>query len=193
VFSLDRPRWLFARVPVSIGGGRRICHIDDDYGRSRCVCGIYEVEPTNIIAGAFTFYLVATAWLTVTRKEKETGRIEFGLLLVGLAAGITSLTSAGKQRIARRAPTLEIPSRSTFLAQWLYFQPPGHSHAHSRGVAGAKRLVRHLWRMCIALFIAAGSFFLEQPAIQCSGNRDCAPHCSPQQFARHTSLKCRYL
>ncbi len=28
------------------------------------------------------------------------------------------------------------------------------------GVAGAKRVVRHLWRMCFGLFIAAGSFFL---------------------------------
>jgi len=28
------------------------------------------------------------------------------------------------------------------------------------GVFGAKRLTRHLWRMCYGLFIAAGSFFL---------------------------------
>ena len=28
------------------------------------------------------------------------------------------------------------------------------------GVLGAKRIARHLWRMCFALFIAAGSFFL---------------------------------
>jgi hypothetical protein len=28
------------------------------------------------------------------------------------------------------------------------------------GVLGAKRIVRHLWRMCFGLFIAAGSFFL---------------------------------
>jgi hypothetical protein len=28
------------------------------------------------------------------------------------------------------------------------------------GVAGAKRIARHLWRMCFGLFIASGSFFL---------------------------------
>jgi hypothetical protein len=28
------------------------------------------------------------------------------------------------------------------------------------GVVGAKRIARHLWRMCFGLFIAAGSFFL---------------------------------
>jgi hypothetical protein len=28
------------------------------------------------------------------------------------------------------------------------------------GVLGAKRIARHLWRMCFGLFIAAGSFFM---------------------------------
>jgi hypothetical protein len=28
------------------------------------------------------------------------------------------------------------------------------------GVFGAKRIARHLWRMCFGLYIAAGSFFL---------------------------------
>jgi hypothetical protein len=29
-----------------------------------------------------------------------------------------------------------------------------------RGVSGAQRLARHLWRMCFALFVAAASIFL---------------------------------
>jgi hypothetical protein len=33
------------------------------------------------------------------------------------------------------------------------------------GVTGAQRLVRHLWRMCFALLIAAGSLFLGQPQV----------------------------
>jgi peptidoglycan/LPS O-acetylase OafA/YrhL len=32
----------------------------------------------------------------------------------------------------------------------------------SGGVNGPRRLARHLWRMCVALFIASGSFFLGQ-------------------------------
>jgi peptidoglycan/LPS O-acetylase OafA/YrhL len=32
----------------------------------------------------------------------------------------------------------------------------------SRGIQGARRLARHLWRMCFAFFIATGSFFLGQ-------------------------------
>ena len=34
-----------------------------------------------------------------------------------------------------------------------------------RGVTGAQRIARHLWRLCFALFIAAGSFFLGQPQV----------------------------
>src|ERR1019366_1794672 len=33
------------------------------------------------------------------------------------------------------------------------------------GVFGAKRIVRHLWRMCFGLFIATGSFFLGQQQV----------------------------
>jgi hypothetical protein len=29
-----------------------------------------------------------------------------------------------------------------------------------RGISGSHRIARHLWRMCFALFIAAGSIFL---------------------------------
>jgi len=42
------------------------------------------------------------------------------------------------------------------------------------GLAGARRLLRHLWRMCVALFIAAGSFFLgmaDDPVLRRSGLR----------------------
>ena len=33
------------------------------------------------------------------------------------------------------------------------------------GVFGSQRIVRHLWRMCFGLFIASGSFFLEQQKV----------------------------
>jgi len=42
------------------------------------------------------------------------------------------------------------------------------------GVAGAQRLVRHLWRMCVALFIATTSFFIgtaSDPVLRRTGLR----------------------
>src|SRR6202035_3182289 len=32
-----------------------------------------------------------------------------------------------------------------------------------RGISGTRRIARHLWRMCFALFIAASSIFLARP------------------------------
>jgi uncharacterized membrane protein len=44
----------------------------------------------NLFGGAFTFYLVATAWATVRRKAGSIGRFEIGAFLVALgAAGAT--------------------------------------------------------------------------------------------------------
>ncbi len=42
------------------------------------------------------------------------------------------------------------------------------------GLAGAQRLTRHLWRMCVAMFMATASFFLGQaklfpPGVRQSG------------------------
>jgi uncharacterized membrane protein len=131
---------------------------------------------TNVIAGAFTFYLVATAWLTVTHKEKETGRIELGLLLVGLAAGISSLIFAWQA--AHSATGLKAGDSAvlyTVFGAAALLSVAGDIRMLIRGgVSGAKRLVRHLWRMCLALFIAAGSFFLgtaSDPVLRRSGLR----------------------
>ncbi len=39
----------------------------------------------NVFGGVVTFYLVATGWLAVLRKEGETGILEYDLLLLALA------------------------------------------------------------------------------------------------------------
>ena len=133
-------------------------------------------QPTNVMAGTFTFYLVATAWLTVTRNENETGRLEFALLLLGLAAGTSSLIlgwQAAHSATASKAgdlTTLYVVFGSAAL-----LAAAGDIRMLIRGgVAGAKRLARHLWRMCVALFIAAGSFFLgtaSDPVLRRTGLR----------------------
>ncbi len=133
-------------------------------------------QTPNIIAGVFTIYLVATAWLTVMRKDKEIGSIEVGLLLVGLAAGSSSLifgwqaahSPAGSEDRGLAVPYFLFGSVAMLATA-------GDIRMLVRGgVSGAKRLVRHLWRMCIALFIAAGSFFLgmsSDPVLRRTGLR----------------------
>ncbi len=45
----------------------------------------------NVIGGIFTFYLVATAWMTVRRKEGTTGNFEIGAMLVALGGAVAIL------------------------------------------------------------------------------------------------------
>ena len=132
-------------------------------------------QPANVMGGVFTFYLVATAWLTVQRKPNETGRLEFGLLFLGLAAGASSLFLAWQ---AAHSPTGlktgEAIPYMVFGAAGLLAGAGDIRMMIRGGVAGAKRLIRHLWRMNVALFIAAGSFFLGEatdPVLRRSGLR----------------------
>jgi uncharacterized membrane protein len=133
-------------------------------------------QTPNVIAGAFTIYLVATAWLTVMRKENETGRVEFGLLLVGLAAGISSLTLGWESAHSATASKAgDLTALFVVVGSVALLSVAGDIRMLIRGgVSGAKRLVRHLWRMCVALFIAAGSFFLgtaSDPVLRRTGLR----------------------
>src|SRR6202158_291823 len=48
---------------------------------------IVKSQPGNILGGALTFYLVATAWMTARRRDGQPGIFDWGALLVVLAVG----------------------------------------------------------------------------------------------------------
>ncbi len=137
---------------------------------------LMKSELLNVVAGVFTLYLVATAWLTVRRTGKETGLAEPGLLLIALAAGTGSLIlgwQAANSATRSRAGDSPAPFFVFGAVAWL--SAAGDVRMLIRGcISRARRLARHLWRMCIALFIAAASFFLGMagdPALRRSGLR----------------------
>jgi len=116
----------------------------------------------NVFGGVVTFYLVGTGWLTVLRKEGETGLVEFGLLLVALAAGGGGVvygweaahSATGLKEGYPPAPYLVFGALSLWSAAFdVRMLVRG-------GLSGAPRIARHLWRMCVAFLIAAFSFFL---------------------------------
>jgi hypothetical protein len=45
-------------------------------------------QPNNIGGGILTFYLIGTAWLTARRRDGETSRFDWVVLLIPLALGI---------------------------------------------------------------------------------------------------------
>jgi len=116
----------------------------------------------NVYTGFLTAYFVVTA-LTTVRPVSSWSRLvdAAGLMVVvGLALGtfvrgVEAFTSPG-----RVSPTGVPFFMLFFLATVMTLAAAGDVRLLRFGVPrGAPRLARHLWRMCFALFIAAGSFF----------------------------------
>jgi len=127
--------------------------------------GFMRSEPGNVLAGVFTFYLVATGWATARRGERQTVMLDWAALLVIIAAVIGYMTFAME---AARSPSGAIGG---IPAGMYFFMGCIASLAAvgdirmlvNNGVSGTHRLVRHLWRMCFGLFIASGSVFFARP------------------------------
>lgn len=108
-------------------------------------------------AGFFTFYLVITSWLTVRRKAGTIGRSEVAAFAFAafLAVAIV-LIGAGRDDPTGYYALGGLIALAAALDLKVIL---------NRGIAGGPRLARHLWRMCLALFVAVGSFFLGQQRV----------------------------
>ena len=119
-------------------------------------------QPNNIGGGILTFYLIGTAWLTARRTDGETSRFDWVALLIPLALGILTWMNGLKVVLSGASSQDGVPVGMTFfMGSVMLLAAAGDVRMLVRGgVRGAKRIARHLWRMCFGLFIAAGSFFL---------------------------------
>jgi uncharacterized membrane protein len=119
---------------------------------------------TSVTGGLLAAYLVTTALTAVRPPFPASRRLAVGAMAVALAVGLADV-SMGLAALARGESAWEgVPVPMLFLMgsvalgagasdlRWL----------RSGGLQGRARLARHLWRMCFALFIASGSFFLGQ-------------------------------
>ena len=121
-------------------------------------------ELGNVIAGTLTAYLVVTALATVRPPTAATRRVELGALLVALTIGVGGVGLAVQALTVGNGTLNGVPA-----AMYLVFGIVALLSVlgdlrmmRAGGIRGPRRLARHLWRMCYALWIAAGSFFLGQ-------------------------------
>jgi len=124
-------------------------------------------QVTNVLGGVLTFYLVATAWATARRKDGETGFFDWGALLFALAVGASLVTFGLEAAYSQKGLKYGYPAGMYLpMGSVVLLAAAGDVRMLVRGgVFGAQRLVRHLWRMCLALFFASGSFFLGQQQV----------------------------
>ncbi len=125
------------------------------------VSPVLDKDPwTNTTAGAFTLYLLATAWMAVRRRPGQVGRFEalaalmpFGIVV--MAAGLAIRYAAGK-------PPEDFATVYAFAGISALALACDLLMIRRGGLVGPARIARHLWRMTASLFVATGSFFLGQ-------------------------------
>ena len=125
------------------------------------VMGISAAILGNVGGGLMTVYFVATALTTVRPVSPWTRGINVAALI--LVVGLAFLDILGSVK------AFNSPGRSLngvpfvmlfFIAAVMILAALGDVRIMRFGMPrGGPRLARHLWRMCFALFIAAGSFF----------------------------------
>ena len=119
----------------------------------------------NVVAALMATYFVGTAVTTVRPASRWTHAINVaalvvavGLAILSIMGGIKSVSTPGLS--SGGVPFRTIGVMSLILGAVLLLAAVGDVRVMRSGtLRGAPRLRRHLWRMCFALFIAAGSFF----------------------------------
>ncbi len=118
------------------------------------IMAIFFVDAqANGIGALFTIYLVLTSLLTVKRPVSEVRGTTRGLALFAGALGVISLAG------------LPSPNAIVFTAIAFACVASDFRMLRKGAIEGVQRLVRHLWRMTFALFVATGSFFLGQAKV----------------------------
>jgi len=124
------------------------------------VMAALQGDELSACVGLLTAYLVTTALITVRPPAAGARWLNLGAMLVAFAVGLTcvafgfdALVSSGGEREFPPAPYF-IFGAAALLASVLDLRM-----IRAGGFRGAPRLARHLSRMCIALIIAAVSFF----------------------------------
>jgi uncharacterized membrane protein len=136
-------------------------------GASAVYLALMKHQLGNVLGGTFTLYLVATAWATARRRDGETSIFDWVALLIPLALGI-GLWISGLELVRSHTGSNDgVPTgMHFFMGSVMLLAAAGDIRMLVRGgVFGAKRIVRHLWRMCFGFFIATGSFFLGQQQV----------------------------
>jgi hypothetical protein len=147
--------WLHARAGTGFFGSILVL------GVSAAILERFRMpEPGSMIPPLLVCYFVLTSWVTARRRDGTAGKFEMVACAVALGAAAVIAWTAFEGGAATtpigRGPVF-IFAAVSLLAGLLDLNAILRSP-----LSGKQRIGRHLWRMCVAFFIATGSFFLGQ-------------------------------
>lgn len=130
-------------------------------GAGAILAGFLSPNSGNVMGSTLTLYLVSTAWMAARRRDGKPGIFDLSALLfaLGIAAvgatwGVQAASSQGGSKDGYAAPFFFV-----FGSIALLFAASDVRMLVRGGVFGTKRIVRHLWRMCLTLLFALLSFY----------------------------------
>jgi len=121
---------------------------------------VLNTSSVSVVAGLLTFYFVTTALLTVRRSLQEPQWIDTAAMLFALTVAVLAFKTgfdASKTGRPETAPMF------IFGIVGLLAAAGDMRMIRARGIQGPRRITRHLWRMCFAMWVAAASFFWGPP------------------------------
>ena len=125
------------------------------------VMGISAAFLGNAGGGLMAVYFVVTALTTVRPVSRWTSGINVAALTLAVGLALLDILGGVKAFNSPRGVLDGVPFQMLFfIATIMILAAAGDVRIMRSGIPhGRPRLARHLWRMCFALFIAAGSFF----------------------------------
>ncbi|MEO1656390.1 MAG: hypothetical protein AAFR65_01595 [Pseudomonadota bacterium] len=126
-----------------------------------------EQQRPNFVAGILALYLLITGWRTAKRTNLSAGTEDITGFAIALAIASTGFIF---MQMASNSPTGTVDGSPP--EAFIVFTVAGSfavlgelNFLIRRNLAGAARIARHLWRMCVSMFLASGSLFLGQPQV----------------------------
>jgi len=114
------------------------------------------------LSGVMITYLLISAVATMRDPDTVPRWLHPGLTLLGLSLG-AFVTTAAILQLAGVLPGDGVPVVALIFGVILLLAGLGDVRVLVRGpLRGSARIKRHMWRMCFAMFITTGSFFLGQ-------------------------------
>ena len=152
--SARKGGWVHARVGTGFFGSMLLL------GVTAAILEPFRMpEPGSPIPPLLVCYFVVTSWVAARGRDGTTGKFEIITCAVALGAAAVIAWggfAGGASTPVGRGPIF-VFAGVCLLAGLLDLNAILRSP-----LSGRQRISRHLWRMCVAFFIATGSFFLGQ-------------------------------